>query len=111
MNGNISGGGKWFKAAIFQTANDESWVAVNNPDPGKVSAEDKLGPKFPALNNDYSYDATMWSRERISSDSVGDKTFDVTKALKAAVEAGKRHMVLRLQTVAGGFYVDGAREA
>ena len=95
-------GDSWTKAGIFQTENNTDW---------SVSKDDQLGSGFPAIGADYSYDATIWSKENIAKNNTGAKTFDVTNALKAAITAGNPHMVLRLQTVTAGFLVAGFRAA
>lgn len=109
--GNLSSS-VWTKAAIFQTDNPASWTVKTATDAKDVPEADRLGPDFPAKGGDYSYDATMWSKENIyQKNQTQTITFDVARALKAAIDTGGKHMVLRLQTVAEGFNVAGKRTA
>lgn|GEM_PF-4003036 len=98
VNGNMGSG--WTKAALFETRNPVSW---------DVTAEDVTATgatAIPARGSDYSYDATIWSNEQISASNTGEKTFDVTNAVINAINDGNGKIVLRLQTVRSGFYVN-----
>lgn len=62
---------------------------------------------YPAKNDDYSKDATVFSNEWISAIDLGKKTFDVTKMLKDILsDKSATHAIFRLQTVRSGFYVN-----
>ena len=60
---------------------------------------------FPAVNNDYSKEATVFSTEWLSQNSLGTKTFDVTDWVKEAITKNEEYAIFRLQTVIAGFEV------
>lgn len=60
---------------------------------------------YPAVNGDYSAQATVYSEEWIGAEDLGVKTFDVTSFVKAAIEEGSDYVSFRLQTVLSGFSV------
>ena len=93
----------WTKAALYETANPTSWT-LDGSDANAGNLKD-----IPSING-YSKDATIWSTENIASNNLGAKTFDVTKAIKNAINTeGLSSIVLRLQTVRGGFKVSGLK--
>lgn len=96
VNENMAGAAKWTKAALFETDNPSAWA---------LTAEDQVASVIAAKNNDYSYGAAIYSNERISGSDPGEKTFDVTNAVKNAINDGSSRIVLRLQTVMSGWYV------
>lgn len=95
----------WTKAALYETANPTSWTLAGS-DSNSGNLKD-----IPSVNG-YAKDATIWSNENIAGNSLGAKTFDVTGAVKNAVSTeGVTSIVLRLQTVRGGFKVSGLKTA
>ncbi len=61
---------------------------------------------FPAKGNDYSKQATVFSKEWIAKTDLGKKTFDVTEMVKAVLkDPSATHAMFRLQTVTSGFLV------
>ncbi len=60
---------------------------------------------FPAVNNDYSKEATVFSKEWLSLSSAGTTTFDVTDWVKEAITKNEEYAIFRLQTVICGFDV------
>ncbi|MDO4563805.1 MAG: BNR-4 repeat-containing protein [Clostridia bacterium] len=101
VNGNL--GSSWMLIAAYETANPTLTYTVGNMDQ----------TIYPAVNNDYSYDAAFWSKERCSSGALGWKTMDVKRAVVNALEAdtatsGKVNVVLRFQAPAAGYNISVA---
>lgn len=95
----------WTKAALYETANPTSW-SLTGSEGNSGNLKD-----IPSVNG-YEQNATIWSKENIAGNSLGAKTFDVTGAIKNAVNTeGLTSIVLRLQTVRGGFKVSGLKTA
>lgn len=95
----------WTKAALFETANPTSW-SLDGSDGSSGNLKD-----IPSVNG-YAQNATIWSKENIAGSNLGAKTFDVTEALRNAINTkGLTSIVLRLQTVRGGFKVSGLKTA
>lgn len=91
-------GDNWTKLGLFQ-------VAANAFDNMNVTAETmKSEENYPAIDNNYAKDATVYSEERISK-TPGTATFDVTDWLKASVQKKEKCAIYRLQTVAAGVLV------
>ena len=67
--------------------------------------KDNAATTYPAVNQDYSKAATIYSEEWISANNLGTKTFDVTEWVKDSLEAEESHIIFRLQTVLSGFLV------
>ena len=65
---------------------------------------------FPAVNNDYSKEATVFSKEWLSLSSAGTTTFDVTDWVKEAITKNEEYAIFRLQTVICGFDVTKSGE-
>ncbi len=76
----------------------------------KTDASDNAATTYPAVNDDYSKNATVYSEEWIAADNLGKKTFDVTDWVKAGLEAEDEHIIFRLQTVLSGFLVNHSGE-
>ncbi|MGN1098664.1 MAG: BNR-4 repeat-containing protein [Clostridia bacterium] len=98
INGNL--GSNWMLLAAYETENPQLTYSVGGMD-------DTL---YPAVNNDYSYDAALWSNERCSTSSKGWKTLDVKRAVVNALTAdgGKSEkvtVVLRIQVPAAGLNI------
>ena len=69
-------------------------------------AGQNAAPSYPAVNDDYSKAATVYSNEMIHKGSLGKKTFDVTEWVKESVTNNDSYAIFRLQTVISGFYVN-----
>ncbi len=80
------------KAALFEV------VTPDDADPGQAET-------YPAKDGNYAKEAAVYSNEWIGSSSLGEKTFDVTEIVKAAIASGKSTAAFRLQTVISGFSV------
>lgn len=87
------------KAGLFRV--DASKYTDMVSDSGQNAA-----PSYPAVNDDYSKAATVYSNEMISKGSLGKKTFDVTDWVKQSIENNDAYAIYRLQTVVSGFYVN-----
>ncbi|MGM9551326.1 MAG: RICIN domain-containing protein [Clostridia bacterium] len=95
VNGNIGTG--WLRFAAYETDNPSLTYSVGGMNQAL----------FPAKNNDYSYNAAMWSNERFTNkgtegQTAGWATIDVTRAVKNAVLDGKNYVVLRFQVPTAG---------
>ncbi len=95
VNGNIGKG--WTKFAVYETLNPTLTYKT-----GGMNQSD-----FAAVNNDYSYDAAMWSNEHFTNsgsngETAGWATVDVTEAVKNAINDGKSQVVLRFQVPSCG---------
>ncbi|MEY8515808.1 Ig-like domain-containing protein [Lachnospiraceae bacterium 29-84] len=90
----------WTKAGLFAVDASKYEGLSNEP------------ATFPAKDNNYSYDATVFCAEQIINreGGLGAKTFDVTDWVKAAIQSGDSYAVFRLQTVIAGFRVVNADE-
>ena len=104
------------RLGVYETAVEEFAVSA------EANATCTTGEKaFPAVNDDYSYAATMWSNfvqeKAYQQDQEQDGSLDqnvevdVTKALKNAVKKGQSSIVLRLQIPGGGVRIYGLKEA
>lgn len=87
------------KAGLFRV--DVSKYGDMVSDAGQNAA-----PSYPAVNDDYSKAATVYSNEMIHKGSLGKKTFDVTEWVKESVTNNDSYAIFRLQTVISGFYVN-----
>ena len=65
---------------------------------------------FPAVDNDYSKEATVFCKEWLSLSSAGTTTFDVTDWVKEAITKNEEYAIFRLQTVICGFDVTKSGE-
>lgn len=93
---NLSGNGK-MRLGVFETDVQEFTVS------GEANATCTEGAgAFPAVNNDYTYAATMWSNFMAQSNQTQIAEVDVTRAVKNAVKNGQNSVVLRLQVPTGG---------
>ncbi len=94
--GNLGGDGK-MRLGVFETDAQEFAVAADN------NAACTEGDKsFPAVGNDYTYGATMWSNFIQQSGNEQTAEVDVTRAVKNAVKKNQTSVVLRLQVPTGG---------
>lgn len=98
---NSGSSNQWFRAALYETANNVS-----------VNAEDES--TYAALS--YTKDSPIWSKEKISGSNAsgtvnkgGTIHFDVKDAFKAAYEKGDRNIVYRVQLPRAGFQFDTIR--
>lgn len=89
------------KAAVFQV--DASKFDGLADD----TAENATGTTFPAKDNKYGKENTIFSKEWISRSQTRNQkvTFDVTDWVKKSIESGDKYAIYRLQTVVGGYYV------
>lgn len=95
VNGNIGAG--WLRFAAYETENPSLTYSVGRMNQAEFSAAD----------NDYSYEAAMWSNEKFTNSGTegvtsGWATIDVTDAVKNATLNGKGEVVLRFQVPTGG---------
>ena len=103
------GGNMKTKAAIFQVESAKYNGMKDEP------TTDAPGSTFPAKNNDYSKDKTVyggglggslgWIRYNNKQAQDLKVTFDVTEWVKESIKAGDPYAVYRLQTVIAGYYV------
>ena len=93
---NLSGNGK-MRLGVFETAVGEFTVSSE----ANATCTDGEGA-FPAVNNNYTYTATMWSNFMAQSTQTQIAEVDVTRAVKNAVKKGQSSIVLRLQVPTGG---------
>ncbi len=93
-------GSRKTRAGVFRV--DQSFYDVMRSDGVSNSTATDL---FPAVNNDYSKDATIFSKEWLSLESAGTTTFDVTEWVKEAIAKKDTYAIFRLQTVICGFEV------
>lgn len=91
VNGNMAS--QKTKAGLFRVAQN----------PGQVDLDD--ASTYPAVNQDYSAAATVYSNEWIGKEDLGEKTFDVTEFVKAALEEDSEYVSFRIQTVLSGFSI------
>lgn len=91
VNGNMAS--QKTKAGLFRVAQN----------PGQVDLDD--ASTYPAVNQDYSAAATVYSNEWIGKEELGEKTFDVTEFVKAALEEDSEYVSFRIQTVLSGFSI------
>ncbi len=91
------------KAALFQVAADKYEGMKDD------NAQDAPGATFPAKDDDYSKDKTVYGDAWITYHNYAAQdqkvVFDVTDWLKESLANGDAHAVYRLQTVVGGFFV------
>lgn len=112
---NYFGGGK-ARLGVYETAVQEFAVATE-----KDTTCTEGEKAFPAVDDNYSYAATMWSdfvqEKEYAADQEQDGSLDqimevdVTRALKNAVKKGQNSVVLRLQIPTGGVRIYGLKEA
>ena len=82
------------KAGLFAVGNGLGDITLTN------------AATYPAKNNDYSKNATVYSKEWIAKTDLGKKTFDVTDIVKELLkDENATHAIFRLQTVTSGFLV------
>lgn len=88
-------GDRWTKAALFP---------VDAGVYGSLTSDSSVNENtsYPAVNDDYSYNAAIYSNEQIAGTNLGTKTFDVTEQVKAALEEGDPYAIFRVQTVICG---------
>ncbi len=101
-------GGKKTKAAIFQVDSDKYAQLASD------ETADAPGSTFPAKNNDYSKDKTVyggglggekgWIEHKNQAQDL-KVTFDVTDWVKESISACDLYAIYRLQTVTCGYYV------
>lgn len=108
--GNL-GNGK-MRLGVYETEVEEFAVVAE-----KDSTATEGDKAFPAINNDYSYAATMWSnfvaQKGYNPDGSSNQVaeVDVTRAVKNAVKKGQNSIVLRLQVPTGGGRMHGVMAA
>lgn len=108
--GNL-GNGK-MRLGVYETEVEEFAVVAE-----KDSTATDGDKAFPAINNDYSYAATMWSnfvaQKGYNPDGSSNQVaeVDVTRAVKNAVKKGQNSIVLRLQVPTGGGRMHGVMAA
>ncbi|MBR5535326.1 MAG: BNR-4 repeat-containing protein [Clostridia bacterium] len=98
VNGNLGSG--WMLLAAYETQNPKLTYSTGGMDRSL----------YPAINDDYSYEAAFWTNEKCSKSSLGWKTMDVTRAVVNALkkdngESEEVRVVLRLQVPAAGLNV------
>lgn len=105
------GNGK-MRLGVYETEVEEFAVVAE-----KDSTATEGDKAFPAINNDYSYAATMWSnfvaQKGYNPDGSSNQVaeVDVTRAVKNAVKKGQNSIVLRLQVPTGGGRMHGVMAA
>lgn len=103
INQNFKNSDDWMFLAAFETENPSLEYSVGGMDESL----------YPAINNDYSYEAVMWSNERCSKSNLGWKTIDVKRAVVHALEkdgskSDEVKVVIRLHVPACGLNVSVA---
>ncbi len=97
VNGNL--GTAKTKAGLFAVDQNLADITLEN------------ASTYPAKNNDYSKEATVFSKEWICASDLGKKTFDVTEMIREVLQdENATYAMFRLQTVISGFYVSGSGE-
>ena len=97
VNENLTG---WMRLAAYLTEGTPATVALG---------KDSSATGYPAVNNDYSYDAAFWTEEIYPSSGNSWKEIDITEAVKAAfekdTEAERIKLAFRLQVPKAGLNI------
>ncbi len=101
VNGNLNSAKT--KAGLF-------FVDASKYESMENDTSDAQGSVYPAINNDYSKNATVFSNEMMSKTDTGKMTFDVTEWVKQGIKNKDPYVIFRLQTVLSGFEVSSTGE-